>query len=60
MIQTITANWEWFLLALYVIEKAIKLIKTTDSVNKNTIHDNFPCFAISEFEFSSSPFLLMQ
>ena len=25
MIQTITANWEWFLLALYVIEKAIKL-----------------------------------
>ena len=25
MIQAITANWEWFLLALYVIEKAIKL-----------------------------------
>ena len=25
MIQTITANWEWVLLALYVIEKAIKL-----------------------------------
>ena len=25
MIQLITANWEWFLLALYVLEKAIKL-----------------------------------
>ena len=23
--QTLLANWEWFLLALYVIEKAIKL-----------------------------------
>ena len=25
MIQTITANWEWFLLGLYILEKAIKL-----------------------------------
>jgi len=25
MIQLITANWEWFLLGLYVLEKAIKL-----------------------------------
>ncbi len=25
MIQAITANWEWFLLALYVLEKGIKL-----------------------------------
>ena len=25
MIQLITANWEWFLLALYVLEKGIKL-----------------------------------
>jgi hypothetical protein len=40
--------------------KAIILIKTTNSVNKNTAHDNFPRFAILESEFSSSPFLLMQ
>ena len=25
MIQTITANWEWFLLGLYILVKAIKL-----------------------------------
>ena len=25
MLSLITANWEWFLLALYVLEKAIKL-----------------------------------
>jgi len=25
MLSLITANWEWFLLALYVVEKAIKL-----------------------------------
>ena len=25
MIELITSNWEWFLLALYVLEKAIKL-----------------------------------
>jgi len=25
MIELITANWEWFLLGLYVLEKAIKL-----------------------------------
>ena len=25
MFELITANWEWFLLALYVIEKVIKL-----------------------------------
>ena len=25
MLSFITANWEWILLALYVIEKAIKL-----------------------------------
>ena len=25
MFELITANWEWFLLALYVLEKGIKL-----------------------------------
>jgi hypothetical protein len=25
MFELITSNWEWFLLALYVLEKAIKL-----------------------------------
>ena len=25
MLELLTANWEWFLLALYVLEKAIKL-----------------------------------
>tara|TARA_B100000214_G_C23393970_1_gene368447 strand:- start:224 stop:373 length:150 start_codon:yes stop_codon:yes gene_type:complete len=25
MLSLITSNWEWFLLALYVLEKAIKL-----------------------------------
>jgi hypothetical protein len=25
MLSFITANWEWFLLGLYVLEKAIKL-----------------------------------
>ena len=25
MFELITANWEWFLLALYVVEKVIKL-----------------------------------
>ena len=25
MLSIITSNWEWFLLALYVVEKAIKL-----------------------------------
>ena len=25
MIQFLTANWEWFLLGLYTVEKAIKL-----------------------------------
>ena len=25
MMSLITANWEWFLLALYVVEKVIKL-----------------------------------
>ena len=25
MIQLITANWEWFLLGLYILEKVIKL-----------------------------------
>ena len=25
MIELITSNWEWFLLALYVLEKGIKL-----------------------------------
>ena len=25
MLSFLTANWEWFLLALYVLEKAIKL-----------------------------------
>ena len=25
MLSLITANWEWFLLGLYVLEKAIKL-----------------------------------
>ena len=25
MLSFITSNWEWFLLALYVLEKAIKL-----------------------------------
>tara|TARA_R100000808_G_scaffold22120_1_gene48005 strand:+ start:4637 stop:4783 length:147 start_codon:yes stop_codon:yes gene_type:complete len=25
MLQVLTANWEWFLLGLYVLEKAIKL-----------------------------------
>ena len=25
MLSLISSNWEWFLLALYVIEKAIKL-----------------------------------
>ena len=25
MLETITSNWEYFLLALYVLEKAIKL-----------------------------------
>lgn len=25
MLELITSNWEWFLLALYVLEKGIKL-----------------------------------
>ena len=25
MLSILTSNWEWFLLALYVLEKAIKL-----------------------------------
>ena len=25
MLELLTANWEWFLLALYVLEKGIKL-----------------------------------
>ncbi len=25
MLELLTSNWEWFLLALYVVEKAIKL-----------------------------------
>ena len=25
MLSMLTSNWEWFLLALYVLEKAIKL-----------------------------------
>ena len=25
MLELLTANWEWFLLGLYVLEKAIKL-----------------------------------
>ena len=29
MFEFITANWEWFLLGLYVVEKAIKLSPTT-------------------------------
>ena len=37
--------------------KETKLIKTTKSVNKNTIQDNFPRFAI--LEFSSSFFSLI-
>ena len=28
MFEFITSNWEWFLLALYVLEKAIKLSPT--------------------------------
>ena len=28
MLEFITANWEWFLLGLYVVEKAIKLSPT--------------------------------
>ena len=28
MFEFITANWEWFLLGLYVVEKAIKLSPT--------------------------------
>ena len=39
--------------------KEIKLIKTTNNVNKKTIQDNFPYFGILESEFSSSPFLLI-
>ena len=28
MLEFITANWEWFLLGLFVVEKAIKLSPT--------------------------------
>ena len=28
MFELITSNWEWFLLGLYVVEKAIKLSPT--------------------------------
>ena len=29
MLSLISQNWEWFLLALYVVEKAIKLSPST-------------------------------
>ncbi len=38
MLSLITSNWEWFLLALYVLEKGIKL---SPSKKDDLVLDNF-------------------